>query len=806
MSSSIAARFLVGPNIVHGDSVLVFEGNAEFAGATLHPWPGWAGGDLPASLAGLGAAWHAASRAGTNLAAALIEVALRMQDGFSVRDLRFFQVVERPAGGIRLAMACEHPAVGLAAWSLAVDSAQWFARGEQTAATPVLLERCRQFAAVAGTASLDPFTRALLREVDRRGFPWTRLGVPQRFVQIGQGCHGRRLHATLTDLTAHFAARLTQDKAATNQLLRRLGFPQPAQRLVSSAADAVRAAELIGYPVVLKPTHGSKGRGVSVGLDNAEAVRRAFAAAAVGDSVVIESILAGDDHHLLVVGGHLVAASRHVLLARSGGTSRGSSTEDVTDRIHPDNARLAVDAARVVGLDIAGIDFVSVDISRSWREAGGGIIGINASPEPHPHWIGHAAGRDVAGPILDRLLPAGAPARVPTVGVTGSIGKTTTCRMIAAILAATGRTIALSTTRGTEINGRLLRDGDFAGGGSAINLLLDPAVEAGVFELARGGLLRGGMGIDRVDVGIVLNVLDNHLGLDGMETRADMAGVKGLVATHCSAMVVLNADDPLCLAMRAGATARPCLVSRDPGNAPVAELAARGGCTVLILGDGATARIVVADAGQLVGELPVVELPATLGGAAMGKAVNAAFALAAAHGLGIPFAVAAGALRGFESTIESSLGRQNRVDGYPFAVLLDWCDGPEASAELARVAAALPVTGRRRLLLSCVGNRRDAFVTATAAAVAGTFDVFYCTNHTDLRGRSPEAIPDLLRAGLLAAGVDSSRVYRIAGFDAALDTALAESEPGDLLAVMTYASAAALGRLADQKASPAASP
>lgn len=805
MSSSIAARFLAGPNVVHDDSVLVFEGNAEFAGATLHPWPGWAGGDVPASLAGLGAAWYAASRACTNLAAALIEVALKMQDGFSVRDLRFFQIVERPAGGIRLAMACEHPAVGLAAWSLAVDSAQWFARGEQTAATRALVERCRQYSVVAGAASLDQFTRALLREADRRGIPWTRLGVPQRFVQIGQGCHGRRLHATLTDSTPHIAVRLSQDKAATHQLLHRLGFPQPAQRRVSSAADAVRAAELIGYPVALKPTHGSKGQGVSVGLDNAEAVRRAFAVATVGDSVVIESALAGDDHQLLVVGNHLVAAS-HMLPGRIAGTSHGGGTEDVTDRIHPDNARLAVDAARVVGLDIAGINFVTVDISRSWREAGGGIIEITANPDLRPYWIDDAAGRDVVGPILDRLLPAGAAARIPTVGVTGSIGKTTTCRMIAAILAATGSTIALSTTRGTEINGRLLRDGDFAGGGSAINLLLDPAVEAGVFELARGGLLRGGMGIDRVDVGIVLNVLDNHLGLDGIETRAEMARVKELVATHCSAMMVLNADDPLCLTMRAGATARPCLVSRDPGNAAVAELAARGGCTVLILGDGATARIVVADGGKLVGELPVVEVPATLGGAAMGKVVNAAFALAAAHGLGIPFAVAAGALRRFESTIEASLGRQNQVDGYPFAVLLDWCDGPEASAELARVAAALPVTGRRRILLSSVGNRRDAFVTATAAAVAGAFDIFYCTNHIDLRGRSPEAIPDLLQAGLLAAGVESSRVYRIAGFDAALDTALAESEPGDLLAVMTYASAAALSQLADRRNSLATAP
>ena len=809
-------------------------------------------------LRSLGEAWQEATQDHRTAVDAMLYVALALQRNLCVRPASFGTLLGTSGSVIHVAIQCEIPDVGMAAWRVAVTSAALFLGPppepeRQAGLIRDAADLYSQFIDLAHSVSLDQLTLALLRAADQRDIPWIRLGYPHRLIQLGQGTHGRRLHETMLETTSYFAVRLTTNKAATHQLLQRLGFPQPVQHLANHADQALQAAHAIGYPVVVKPCHGGKGQGVSVGLNAPEQVRQAYLIAAQGgDSVVVESLVAGDDHRLLVVGGRLIAGARRLpafvigdgrsavaeliaelnrdprrghgyqklmeiveidretidvlarqgltvasvlpehrraLLRRTANVSRGGTAEDVTDIMHPDNARLAEDVARVVGLDVAGIDFLTADIRRSWREVGGGIIEVNANPGLRPHWIDNPLQRDVVGPILDLLVRQSAPLRVPTVAVTGSIGKTTTCRMVAHVLAATGKRVALSTTQGSYIGNCQHHGGDYAGGTAVNNLMLHPDVEAGVFEMARGGLIKAGMVVDRFDVGAVLNVLDNHLGLDGIHSREDMARVKRIIAENSGELVVLNADDPLCLAMRAHAhSRRVCLFSRNPENPDLAAHRAAGGCSVSIDGEGPGARIILAEGMAEIGALDIRDIPATLGGVAMGKAVNAAFALAIAHGLGIAFATSAAALRGFASTVETNPGRLNLHEALPFTFLLDWPDGPEAAAELASVAQGLPVDGRRLLVLTAVGNRPDDFIVASARAVAGHFDRYICSNFTDLRGRQAGDVPALLQAGLMQGGVAAEHIRCIADPGQALDEAAAEGRKDDLLVVAAYAS------------------
>lgn len=577
------------------------------------------------------------------------------------------------------------------------------------------------------------------------------------------------------------------------------------------------------------------------------------------DGVIIESVIPGDDHRLLVVGGKLLAAARRlpamvtgngkstvtelvsalncdprrgigyqklmqlvdidqeaidvlaaqqctaetipaagrrVLLRRTANIARGGTAEDVTAVMHPDNLRLAEDVARTVGLDVTGIDFLTADIRRSWREVGGGIIEVNPNPGLRPHWLDNPTQRDLIDPIFDLLLRRSPPARIPTAGITGSIGKTTTCRMVAHILTATGRRVGLTTTQGAFIGDRVVKTGDCAGGVPATDLLLDPGIEAGVFELARGSLIRSGLALDRIDVGAVLNVLDNHLGLDGITTRGDLAQMKRLVVEHAGEMAVLNADDPLCLAMREHVRSRRvCLYSGNPGHPELLAHQKAGGCTVTLTHNDTVSIITLCEGSQKLGSMDTRDIPATLGGIAKGKAVNAAFAIAIAHGLGLSFATASAALRSFVSSHSTNPGRLNLLNDLPFTALLDWTDGPVATAELAAVAANLKVAGQRTLLLTAVGNRPDEFIIAAARATARQFNHYICSNYSDLRGRTPDAVPELLRSGLINAGVPAERIRCVADFGLALEQAITLSRQDDLLVVASYNTDAVIGRL-----------
>lgn len=381
-----------------------------------------------------------------------------------------------------------------------------------------------------------------------------------------------------------------------------------------------------------------------------------------------------------------------------------------------------------------------------------------------------------------KLIP-----RVPTAGVTGSVGKTTTCRMVAHILAQKGLRVALSTTQGAYVGREVLRRGDLAGGDWAGRLLVDPRVQAGVFELARGGLIQDGMVLSSIDVGAVLNVYDNHVGLDGVNSREDLALVKTEVVRRAKKLAVLNADDPLCLRMRAQVTApRLCLVTGNPHSPTVLKHVAENGLAVLSDGDGPGGTIRMVEGGRMIGSLDPASIPAVWGGVFVPAVHNAMFAAAIAHGLGMDWNAIEDGLAGFQSTCESNPGRMNFLPGLPFEVLLTWADGPQALSGLAAFVRRRNAGGRKHLMFCAVGNRPESFVLDSARSVAGAFDSYICSDWSDLRGREPGEIARQLARGLLESGIHEDVVTVAQSHDHALHEAFTRPSQGDVLVVVTY--------------------
>ena len=709
-----------------------------------------------------------------------------------------------------------------------------------------------QFIRFAQRRALGPSTASLVRAAKDRGIPWLRLN-DQSLVQLGHGKYQQRIQATITGRTPHIAVELASDKEETNKILATLGLPVPKQEMVQSEAQAVRAAQRIGFPVVTKPYNGNHGRGISIRLTTDAEVAQGFLVAREhARSVIVETFLEGDDHRLLVVNGELVAATRRtpghvagdgahtitqlieivnqdprrgvghekvltrleldaqaqkmlglagltadsvpavgqfVFLRSTANLSTGGTATDVTDVIHPDNREMAERAVRAIGLDVGGVDFLSKNITESYRAIGGGICEVNAAPGFRMH-VAPSEGtpRDVATPVIDMLFPPGAASRVPIAAITGTNGKTTTARMLAHITKMGGFTPGLTTTDGVYINGQRTVSGDMTGPISARMVLADPQIDMAVLETARGGLLRAGMGVNEVNVGAVLNVQADHLGLKGIDTLEQLAEVKRVVVEVATDCAVLNADDPLVLKMAGHSEAKSiCYVTINPHHTLVREHIRAGG-RACALEEGVNGQMIALyDKG---GQIPLLWthlIPATLEGRATHNVQNAMFAAAMAFSLGIKLDAIRQGLRTFDSTFFQAPGRMNVFNEHPFKVLFDYGHNAHAVAAMADLAGRLDATGRRIVVLAGPGDRRDEDLVAIAQAVAGRFDHYICRRDDNLRERAPDEVPRLMAKTLRAAGVPDHAISVIADEQEAIDAALRMGAPGDLLLVFADA-------------------
>ncbi|MBK8229463.1 MAG: cyanophycin synthetase [Candidatus Eisenbacteria bacterium] len=700
--------------------------------------------------------------------------------------------------------------------------------------------------------ALGPSTAALVRAGEERDIPWIRLN-DYSLIQFGHGKLQKRIQATVTSETRHIAVEIASDKEETNRILNDLGLPVPKQRLVYSEDEAVREARRVGYPVVVKPLNANHGRGVSLNLTESEQVKVAFEQARQHSrGVIIESYVTGWDHRMLVVNGELIAVAKRVpghvvgdgvhtidqlveitnqdprrgighekvltriefdhqservlanlgytresvppkdeivYLRSTGNISTGGTAVDVTDLVHPDNREMAVRAVAAIGLDVAGVDFLSQDISVSYKEGGGAICEINAAPGFRMH-VAPSEGqpRDVAGPVMDMLFPPGTPSRIPIAAITGTNGKTTTARMLAHIFKLTGHTVGLCTTDGVYINGQLTVKGDMTGPIAARMVLRDPQVDVAVLETARGGLLRSGMGYRYSSVSACLNVAADHLGMKGIDTLEQLAEVKRIPIEVARDTVVLNADDPLCLKMADYAQSKHVCYATMSSSHPLVREHIRAGGRAIVLEEGINGHMITLyDKGAHIPLLWTHLIPATLEGKALFNVQNAMFAAAMAYAMGQKLEDIRHGLRTFDTTFFQAPGRMNVYDEHPFKVILDYGHNPAAVHAVVQLVERLEVKGRRILVLAAPGDRRDEDIREIARFAAGKFDHYICRRDDSLRGRSDEEVPRMLRATLLEAGVPDAQIEVIADEQRAIDHALQLARLNDLLLVFADA-------------------
>jgi cyanophycin synthetase len=704
---------------------------------------------------------------------------------------------------------------------------------------------------------LGPSTGSIVTAALSRGIPYRRL-TEGSLVQFGWGSKQRRIWAAEVDTTSAVSESIAQDKDLTKKLLAAAGVPVPIGRPVSSVEEAWTVAQDIGLPVVLKPQDGNQGKGVTVNVATREHLESAYKAAAEIGEVLVEKYLPGCDYRLLVVGHRLVAAARRdppnvigdgrhtvralveqvnadprrgdghatsltkirlddialtrladqgltpdavpekgrrVVLRNNANLSTGGTATDVTDDVHPDVAARAVAAAQMIGLHICGVDVVAESVLRPLEEQSGGVVEVNAAPGLRMHLSpSFGKGRNVGEAMISHLYAPGDDGRIPVVAVTGTNGKTTVTRLIAHLFASTGLRVGMTNTDGVYVNGRQTDSGDCSGPKSARNVLLHPEVDAAVFETARGGVLREGLGFDRCSVAVVTNIgAGDHLGLNYITTLDDLAVLKRVIVHNVaeSGYAVLNAADPTVAAMAGVCPGKVIFFAADRHHPLMATHRAQGQRTVFVDGDS-----VVAAEGTWRESLPLRDIPLTRGGSIGFQVENVMAAVAAAWASGLSWDAVRRGLASFVNDAHNAPGRFNVMDYRGATLIADYGHNPDAMRALVGAIATMPAR-KRSVVISGAGDRRDEDIVEQTQILGAAFDEVVLYQDAAQRGRADGEVIALLRQGLQ--GAERTRhVAEIRGEFVAIDAALSRLEPGDLCLILIDQVEEALAHLAQR--------
>ena len=704
---------------------------------------------------------------------------------------------------------------------------------------------------------LGPSTGSIVDAAVARGIPYRRL-TRGSLVQFGWGSRQRRIQAAEVDSTSGVAEAIAQDKELTKQLLNAAGVPVPLGRPVSDADDAWAAAMEIGLPVVVKPQDGNQGKGVTVNIVTREQLNAAFDSAATYGEVMVEKFLPGFDYRLLVVGDRLVAAARRdppqvigdgtstvrqlvdtvnldprrgeghatsltkirldaiavgrleaqgltpdsvpargqrVVLRNNANLSTGGTATDVTDTVHPEVAARAVDAAQMVGLHICGVDMVCENVLRPLEEQHGGVVEVNAAPGLRMHISpSFGRGRAVGEAVMDTLYAHGDDGRIPVVAVTGTNGKTTTARLINHLLASSGLRTGMTNTDGVWVDGRQTDSGDCSGPKSARNVLLHPEVDAAVFEVARGGVLREGLGFDRCQVAVVTNLgSGDHLGLNYITTVEDLAVLKRVIVRNVAdhGYAVLNAADPNVAAMAATCPGHVVFFTADRQHPVMATHRAQGKRTVYIDRDA-----LIAAEGSWRERVPLRDVPITRNGTLPFQVENVMAATAAAWAVGLDWDTIRSGLSSFKNDAAGVPGRFNMMEYRGATVIADYGHNTDAMKALVAAVDTLPAQ-RRSVVISGAGDRRDCDIRDQTAILGEAFDDVILYQDAAQRGRADGEVMALLRQGLQGAR-RTRHIEEIRGEFIAIDRALERLQPGDLSLILVDQVDEALAHLAQR--------
>ena len=690
---------------------------------------------------------------------------------------------------------------------------------------------------------LGPSTGSIVDAALARGIPYRRL-TQGSLVQFGWGSKQRRIWAAEVDDTSAVAESIAQDKDLTKRLLASAGVPVPNGRPVSDEDDALVVAGEIGWPVVVKPRDGNQGKGVTVNIANEAQLRRAYKTAQEYGEVMVERYLPGNDFRFLVVGDRLVAAARRdpphvigdgvhsvaelvakvnadprrgeghatsltkiriddialarlatqdlksddvpekgrrVILRNNANLSTGGTATDVTDDVHPEVAARAIAAAQTIGLEICGVDVLAESVHRPLEDQNGGIVEVNAAPGLRMHLSpSFGKGRKVGEAIIANLYKSADDGRVPVVAVTGTNGKTTTVRLIAHLLATSGLRVGMTNTDGVYVQGRQIDSGDCSGPKSARNVLLHPDVDAAVFETARGGILREGLGFDRCSTAVVTNIgAGDHLGLNYITTVEELAVLKRVIVLNVApkGFAVLNAADPIVAAMASKCPGGIIFFAADPHNPVLTAHRAQGKRTICVDGDA-----IVLSQGSWRESLSLRDIPITRQGTIGFQVENVMAAVGAAWSQGLDWGVVRNGLASFVNDADNAPARFNVMSIHGATVIADYGHNPDAMRALVAAVSAMPAN-RRSVVISGAGDRRDEDIREQTAVLGDAFDEFILYQDACQRGRQDGEVLGLLREGLQRAQ-RVQHVQEVRGEMAAIDVALDRLQAGDLCLIL----------------------
>ena len=658
-----------------------------------------------------------------------------------------------------------------------------------------------------------PSTGSLVEEAVNRDIPYIRLN-DQSLVQLGYGVHQKRIQATTTVNTNMISVDIAGNKHATKTLLGDMGVPVPKGYRLREIEDLEDTLDRVGYPAVIKPLDGNHGKGATVGIKSIDEARIAWEKAKEYSRwVIVEKQLIGSDFRALVVNNRLIAVAERIpahivgdgkstiqqlidntnadprrgyghenvltqididgqtmrCITKAGYTldsklkkseilhlkttaniSTGGTAIDCTDEVHPENVFLFERIARIIGLDVAGVDVIAPNVSEPLHTNGGGIIEVNAAPGFRMHLApSQGIGRNVAEHVIDMLFPPGTPARIPIFAITGTNGKTTTTRLIAHILKNSGCTVGFTTTDGTYIGNQQIVAGDNTGPVSAQLVLKDPTVDVAVLETARGGIIRSGLGFDNCDIGVVLNIAADHLGLKDVNTLEDLARVKSVVPRAVSrrGYTVLNAEDKLVYEMKELSEGTVVCFSMDENHPNIKKRAERGRVSCVY----ENGYVTILKGKWKVRVEKAVNIPLTYGGRAEFMVQNVLAATLACFVHGVSLEDLRVGLTTFNAGTAQTPGRLNFVEIGDVTVLMDYAHNP---AGLRGLASFIDKLGRkyRTCVLNGTGDRRDEDIVEFGQVAGETFDRIVIRRGHYLRGRDEKQTFELLKKGIAKSG------------------------------------------------------
>ncbi len=685
---------------------------------------------------------------------------------------------------------------------------------------------------------MGPSTHHIVQAAIQKNIPYRRIATGS-LVKLGYGCKQRFIQASLIDSTSTIADAMAQDKFITKQMLKIIGIPVPAGKIVQHRTSALYDADDIGYPIVIKPIDGNQGKGVTVNIQNEAELLAAFdQAKKYSEEVLIEQYIGGDDFRLLVVGDQLVAASQRlapsvigdgqktiaelidvlnqdpkrldghngilskieidqvlnatlqqqklslesipqhhqkVILRHNTNLSTGGTAIDVTDIVHPSIALQAIEAAKLIGIDVCGIDVVCKDITKPLSESGGAFIELNLSPGLRMHLAPSVGQPRNIGDAIIKQLTQNHDFRIPIITITGTNGKTSTTEFLSKILQDYQMNVGMTSTNGIYFNSEELYSGDCSGPWSADKILSHPEVEIAVLETARGGLLRKGLGFDEAQVAIITSIGEaDHLGIDYLYTPEDILSVKKTILRSVAAngYVILNADDELVRNLNQETQAHIIYFSLDAHN-PILK-AHLGNQGTIIYYDEKQSAIILKNATEQ-HEFQIDNIAYIFNQNTLFQIQNTMCALASIWALKLPMAPLKEILMQHKDFIP---GRFKIYQHQDRTIIADYAHNMNALTSIMDVVKNIPAK-KRLVLTSSAGDRQDDIIVKQMQYLGEHFDHGVIYQDLCQRNRQDGEVFQLIRKGF-AHSPRLKTIDEIYHEKEAIEHIISITEPGDL--------------------------